>query len=83
MARWARRGRRSRRAVSRYWYLGNEAQPVIGPQRVDPFEYDDPYEIRQALAAVENDLSDLRQSLTALEQGITAVKEEMAEEKKK
>ena len=54
MAKWARRGRRSRRAVSRYWYLGNEAQPVIGPQRVDPFEHDDPYEIRQALAALEN-----------------------------
>ena len=69
MAKWARRGRRSRRAVSRYWYLGNEAQPVIGPQRIDPFEHDDPYEIRQALAA--------------LEQGIAAVKEEMAEEKKK
>ena len=53
MAKWARRGRRSRQWV---W----EWVPVEIPitQKVkkipDPFEHDDPYEIRQALAALEN-----------------------------
>ena len=60
MAKWRRGGGGRRRWVIEY-VPNPEPEPEPEPitpeviKTVDPFEYDDPYDIRNALAAMENE----------------------------
>ena len=59
MAKWRRGGGGRRRWVIEYMPKPVELEPEpITPEvkkTVDPFEHDDPYDIRNALAAMENE----------------------------
>jgi len=59
MAKWRRGGGGRRRWVIEYVPKAIEPEPEpITPEvtkTVDPFEHDDPYDIRNALAAMENE----------------------------